>query len=85
MNIYLQILIGSLLVNNFVMNKFLGICPFLGVSVLGDQRAGHKVQTEHRHSENSNQSGQQAENLTVLFLCHYFTPPRGSLAVHFSI
>ena len=27
-----RVLIGSLLVNNFVMNKFLGICPFLGVS-----------------------------------------------------
>ena len=32
MNTSLNILIGSLLVNNFVMNKFLGICPFLGVS-----------------------------------------------------
>ncbi len=32
MNVYLTILIGSILVNNFVMNKFLGICPFLGVS-----------------------------------------------------
>ena len=31
MNTYLTILVGSLLVNNFVMNKFLGICPFLGV------------------------------------------------------
>ena len=29
---YLMILIGAVLVNNFVMNKFLGICPFLGVS-----------------------------------------------------
>ena len=29
---YLAVLVGSLLVNNFVMNKFLGICPFLGVS-----------------------------------------------------
>ena len=26
------ILIGSILVNNFVMSRFLGICPFLGVS-----------------------------------------------------
>ena len=26
------ILLGSILVNNFVMSKFLGICPFLGVS-----------------------------------------------------
>ncbi|MBQ8557070.1 MAG: electron transport complex subunit RsxA [Clostridia bacterium] len=32
MNSYLVILIGGLLVNNFVMNRFLGICPFLGVS-----------------------------------------------------
>ena len=31
MNSYLTILVGGLLVNNFVMNKFLGICPFLGV------------------------------------------------------
>lgn len=29
---YLLILIGSILVNNFVMSQFLGICPFLGVS-----------------------------------------------------
>ncbi|MBQ8537449.1 MAG: electron transport complex subunit RsxA [Clostridia bacterium] len=29
---YLMILIGAILVNNFVMNKFLGCCPFLGVS-----------------------------------------------------
>lgn len=28
----LVILVGSLLVNNFVMNRFYGICPFLGVS-----------------------------------------------------
>ncbi len=40
MNIYLQILIGSLLVNNFVMNKFLGICPFLGVSKKFDTSLG---------------------------------------------
>lgn len=26
------ILVGSILVNNFVMSRFLGICPFLGVS-----------------------------------------------------
>lgn len=28
----LLIIIGSVLVNNFVMSQFLGICPFLGVS-----------------------------------------------------
>ena len=26
------IVIGSVLVNNYVMSQFLGICPFLGVS-----------------------------------------------------
>jgi electron transport complex protein RnfA len=29
---YLQITIGAILVNNFVLAKFLGICPFLGTS-----------------------------------------------------
>ncbi len=32
MQTYIAILIGSILVNNFVLSKFLGICPFLGVS-----------------------------------------------------
>ncbi len=32
MNTLLIIIIGSVLVNNFVMVQFLGICPFLGVS-----------------------------------------------------
>ena len=40
MNTYLTILIGSLLVSNFVMNKFLGICPFLGVSKKMDTAFG---------------------------------------------
>ncbi len=40
MNTYLTILVGSLLVNNFVMNKFLGICPFLGVSKRFDTALG---------------------------------------------
>ena len=29
---YLAITVGAILVNNFVLSKFLGICPFLGVS-----------------------------------------------------
>ncbi len=29
---YLLIFVGSIFVNNFVMQQFLGICPFLGVS-----------------------------------------------------
>ena len=37
---YLAVLVGSLLVNNFVMNKFLGICPFLGVSKKFDTALG---------------------------------------------
>lgn len=32
MNEILLIIVGSVLVNNFVMSQFLGICPFLGVS-----------------------------------------------------
>ena len=40
MNSYLTILIGAILVNNFVMNKFLGCCPFLGVSKKVDTAVG---------------------------------------------
>ncbi len=40
MNTYFVILVSSLLVNNFVMNKFLGICPFLGVSKKMDTAFG---------------------------------------------
>ena len=29
---YLELTIGAILVNNFVLSRFLGICPFLGVS-----------------------------------------------------
>ena len=36
----LTILIGGLLVNNFVMNRFLGCCPFLGCSSKIDTAAG---------------------------------------------
>ena len=37
---WFAILIGGLLVNNFVLSQFLGICPFLGVSKKLDQAAG---------------------------------------------
>ena len=40
METYFWILIGSLLVNNFVMNQFLGICPFLGVTKKFDTALG---------------------------------------------
>ena len=34
------ILLSSVLVNNYVLSRFLGICPFLGVSKKLDQAAG---------------------------------------------
>lgn len=34
------ILMSSVLVNNYVLSRFLGICPFLGVSKKTDQAAG---------------------------------------------
>ena len=34
------ILMGGVLVNNYVLNQFLGICPFLGVSKKSDQAVG---------------------------------------------
>ena len=36
----LTILIGSIFVNNFAMSRFLGICPFLGVSKKMDSAVG---------------------------------------------
>ncbi|MDO4484531.1 MAG: electron transport complex subunit RsxA [Clostridia bacterium] len=37
---FFYILVSYLLVNNYVMNQFLGICPFLGVSKKLDTAAG---------------------------------------------
>jgi len=37
---YLVIIIGAVLVNNFVLNRFLGCCPFLGVSKKMDTALG---------------------------------------------
>jgi electron transport complex protein RnfA len=37
------ILMGSVLVNNYVLNRFLGICPFLGVSKKLNQAVGMGV------------------------------------------
>ncbi len=37
------ILMGGVLVNNYVLQQFLGICPFLGVSKKVDQAAGMGV------------------------------------------
>ena len=32
MKTYLLLLVSTVLVNNFVLVKFLGLCPFMGVS-----------------------------------------------------
>lgn len=40
---FIAILIGGLLVNNFVLSQFLGICPFLGVSKKLDSAFGMSV------------------------------------------
>ncbi len=37
---YILILVGAVLVNNFVLQQFLGICPFLGVSTKIETAAG---------------------------------------------
>lgn len=37
---YLTILLGIILVNNYVLAQFLGICPFLGVSKKLDSAVG---------------------------------------------
>ena len=40
MNTFLVILIGQILINNYVMCQFYGICPFLGVSKKVDTALG---------------------------------------------
>ena len=40
MNEYLVILVSTILVNNFVLVKFLGLCPFMGVSKKMDTAIG---------------------------------------------
>ena len=40
---YLIILVSAILVNNFVLAKFLGICPFLGVSKKFDSAIGMSI------------------------------------------
>ena len=37
------ILMGGVLINNYVLNQFLGICPFLGVSKKVNQATGMGV------------------------------------------
>lgn len=40
---YFLIILGAVLVNNFVLNRFLGCCPFLGVSKSTDTAVGMGV------------------------------------------
>jgi electron transport complex protein RnfA len=42
---YLLILVGTVLVNNFVLVKFLGLCPFMGVSRKVDTALGMGLAT----------------------------------------
>lgn len=42
---YLTILISTVLVNNFVLVKFLGLCPFMGVSKNSDSALGMAMAT----------------------------------------
>ena len=44
---WLSILIGMILVNNYVLAQFLGICPFLGVSKKLDSAVGMGVAVMH--------------------------------------
>ncbi|MGB0958120.1 MAG: Rnf-Nqr domain containing protein, partial [Litorivicinus sp.] len=39
------ILVGTVLVNNFVLVQFLGLCPFLGVSTKIDSALGMSLAT----------------------------------------
>lgn len=40
MSTYIAIIIAAVLTNNFVLSKFYGICPFLGVSKKFDSSIG---------------------------------------------
>ncbi|HPD22657.1 MAG TPA: Rnf-Nqr domain containing protein, partial [Deltaproteobacteria bacterium] len=37
---YILLIVGAALVNNFVLSRFLGICPFMGVSKSIDTAVG---------------------------------------------
>lgn len=42
---YVALLLGAILVNNFVLVQFLGLCPFMGVSTKIDSAVGMAVAT----------------------------------------
>lgn len=45
---YLLLFVGTVLVNNFVLVKFLGLCPFMGVSKAGNGN-GYGAGDDLRH------------------------------------
>ena len=45
MSEYLLLLVSTVLVNNFVLVKFLGLCPFMGVSKKIEPAIGMGVAT----------------------------------------
>lgn len=47
---YLLLFVGTVLVNNFVLVKFLGLCPFMGVSKTGNGD-GHGAGNHFRHDD----------------------------------
>ena len=49
---YIIIIISAIFVNNIVLSKFLGICPFMGVSNKVSTAAGIIVSTEVEQSKN---------------------------------
>jgi len=55
---YFLLLIGTVLVNNFVLVKFLGLCPFMGVSSKLESAIGMSMATTFV--------------LTIASLCSFF-------------
>ena len=45
----LSIALGAVLINNFVLSQFLGICPFMGVSKKVETARGHGHGSYLRH------------------------------------
>ena len=44
---YLLILVSTILVNNFVLVQFLGLCPFMGVSGKLEDRKSTRLNSSH--------------------------------------
>ena len=48
---YLLLFVGTVLVNNFVLVKFLGLCPFMGVSKKLETAMGMGAGNHFRHDD----------------------------------